>query len=236
MPNSDATRAAPRAESPFLGKVAELKEHQGWAHHVADAATGKLLTTQLSRPIAPLSRAERLSQLGEQVTPAIFVPATYRLTPQFPYQASPQGYLRFYWAREVSSLGDLALEGHAFWSVAEDIPSGMKGGAEVWIWPGQGRWLLTVDVDTENLPGQVGTLRIEVGKHDTVIASFQLAAHNDYQSNILDLIFATDPDPTTLWIWMFLERGSGLKSAWFNSLTLRPWLIVVSPTRPPSEG
>ena len=28
-------------------EMAELQEHQGWVHHVADAATGKVLTTQL---------------------------------------------------------------------------------------------------------------------------------------------------------------------------------------------
>jgi len=38
-------------------------EHQGWVHHVADAATKKLVTTRLSQPVAPLSRAERLSEV-----------------------------------------------------------------------------------------------------------------------------------------------------------------------------
>jgi hypothetical protein len=56
----------------ILRKLAELKERQGWAHHVADAATGNLHTTELSQPITPLSRAERLSQLGHRFDRSIF--------------------------------------------------------------------------------------------------------------------------------------------------------------------
>jgi hypothetical protein len=85
----------------FLRKLTELKDPQGWVHHVADAATGKLLTTQLDRPVTPLSRAERLSQLGHQFP--IFPPPTHRLTPRQPYQASPQGFLDFQWASDTSS-------------------------------------------------------------------------------------------------------------------------------------
>ena len=78
-----------------------LKDPQGWVHHMADAATGKLLTTQLDRPVTPLSRAVRLSQLGHQFP--IFPPSTHRLTPRQPYQASPQGFLDFQWASDTSS-------------------------------------------------------------------------------------------------------------------------------------
>jgi len=48
-------------------------EHQGWVHHVADAATKKLVTTRLSQPVAPLSRAERLSEVcGTPLDGSIF--------------------------------------------------------------------------------------------------------------------------------------------------------------------
>jgi hypothetical protein len=66
----------------ILRELAELKEHQSWVHHVADAATGKLVTSQLSRPVSPLSRAERLSRLGHQFSRVIFGAPTYRLTPR----------------------------------------------------------------------------------------------------------------------------------------------------------
>jgi hypothetical protein len=51
------------ADIPRIRKIYELMEHQGWVHHVANVATGKLLTTRLSQPLAPLSRVERLSQV-----------------------------------------------------------------------------------------------------------------------------------------------------------------------------
>jgi hypothetical protein len=98
-------------------ELAELAEHPGWMHHVADAATGKVLTTELRQPVSPVSRAQRLSQLGGQFDFSIFGTPTHRLTPQHPYQSSPMGYLRFYRAFEVSSLGDIAPEGHAEWIV-----------------------------------------------------------------------------------------------------------------------
>jgi hypothetical protein len=42
------TRTTPRPESSFPSRnLAEWKKPQGWVHHVADAATGKLLMTQL---------------------------------------------------------------------------------------------------------------------------------------------------------------------------------------------
>jgi hypothetical protein len=81
-------------------------EHQGWVHHVADAATRKLVTTRLSQAVAPLSRAERLSQVrGTPFEGSIFGSPTYRLTVQHPYKESPLGFLRFRWAREVHGIG-----------------------------------------------------------------------------------------------------------------------------------
>jgi hypothetical protein len=54
----------------FLRKLTELKDPQGWVHHVADAATGKLLTTQLDRPVAKtlgLSIPESFLLLADEV-------------------------------------------------------------------------------------------------------------------------------------------------------------------------
>jgi hypothetical protein len=41
---------------------------------VADAASGRIVTTVLDRPPTPLSRAERLSLLGHPFDPSIFGP------------------------------------------------------------------------------------------------------------------------------------------------------------------
>jgi hypothetical protein len=110
------TRTTPRPDSSILHELAELEERQGWAHHVADAATGELLTTELSRPVAPLSRVERLARLGHQFDPSIFGAPTYRLTPRHPYQASPAGFLDFFLAHTVSTFTD-EPEGRAVWAL-----------------------------------------------------------------------------------------------------------------------
>ena len=72
------------ADSSIFRKLAERREPQGWVHHVADAATGELHTTQLHQPVAPLSRAERLSRLGHPIEPTVFGAPTHRLdTPAY---------------------------------------------------------------------------------------------------------------------------------------------------------
>jgi hypothetical protein len=88
----------------ILRELAEQQERQGWAHHVADAATGELFTTELSRPVTPLSRLERLSRLGHQFDPPILGMPTHRLTPRHPYQASPRGTLSLFGAEWFNLL------------------------------------------------------------------------------------------------------------------------------------
>jgi hypothetical protein len=230
---SGTTRTTPLRDSSILRKLAELKERQGWVHHVADAATGKLLTTRLRRPVAPLSRAARLSRLGHQFDPSTFGTPTYRLTPRYPYQGSPLGFLKFHWARYVNTLGygDPEQEGFAFWRVAEDIVGEKVGGMDAVVFePPQGRCLLTLWLGTHNEPGQVGRIRIEVvgypgGGEATVIASFQIAAHgNDWLFNTFDLVFipVSAPIPSQHSVRMVLESGSGLEMVEFLSLTLAP--------------
>src|ERR1043166_824884 len=43
-------------------RLHELAARQHWVHHVGDLDSGEVLTTQLDRPVMPLSRAERLSR------------------------------------------------------------------------------------------------------------------------------------------------------------------------------
>src|SRR5262245_29659208 len=72
-------------------RLDELAETQHWVHHVGDLDSGEVLTTQLDRPVMPLSRAERLSRLGHIFDDtSIFSGPRYRLTPRAPYQAVPE--------------------------------------------------------------------------------------------------------------------------------------------------
>ena len=59
MDGADPSELA-RRDDLIRRQMAERTERQGWVHHVVDGDTGEVLTTPLDRPLAPLSRAERL--------------------------------------------------------------------------------------------------------------------------------------------------------------------------------
>jgi hypothetical protein len=210
-------------------EMAELQEHQDWVHHVADAATGKVLTTQLDRPVSPVSRAQRLSQLGDQFDFSIFGMPTHRLTPQHPYQASPLGFLRFYWAREVSSLNDIQAEGHAVWGLPNVAVGEAVGSMEALVFePPQGRCLSTVFFGAQKLPGQTATIRIEVLHGSNVLASFQLNEHRDnFFWHTVDLLFTSVPPPNSPLHWVRMVLESGLQYVQFASLQVAPTIIAV---------
>ena len=209
-------------------EMAELQEHQDWVHHVADAATGKVLTTQLDHPVSPVSRAQRLSQLGDQFDFSIFGTPTHRLTPQHPYQASPMGHIRFFGAREVSSLGDLQPEGHAVWGVPNVAIGEAVGSTEALVFdPPQALCLLTLSFGATKLPGQIGTIRIEVlgylGNQLKVLASFQLNEHRDnFHWHTVDLLFTSVPPPNSTLHWVRMVLQSGLQYVMFASLQVAP--------------
>lgn len=74
-------------------RLNELDETKRWVHHVADLSSGKVLAFPLDRPISSLSRAHRLSGLGHSVDSSIFDGPWYKLTPNSPFQVSPQARL-----------------------------------------------------------------------------------------------------------------------------------------------
>src|SRR5262249_44938100 len=157
MSNSDTTGRAPRVDSSFLRTLAELKEPKGWVHHVADAATGKLLTTQLDRPVTPLSRVGRLSRLGHQFT-QVFPPPTHRLTPRYPFQASPRGSVDFQWTSLMSSWAD-EPNGRADWLLQDIVPPFSGRMDALLLDAPAGQCLLTLLLGAASLPGQVGHIR-----------------------------------------------------------------------------
>ena len=84
----DAATAAHARQRALL----EHAETQRWVHHVADLDTGTVLTTTLDRPLAPVSRAQRLSGLGHAFD-TIFGAPLYRLSLRRLYQAAPEGWI-----------------------------------------------------------------------------------------------------------------------------------------------
>jgi len=226
-------RTSSKDNAAIRREMARLQEHQGWVHHVADAATGKVLTTQLDHPVSPVSRAQRLSQFGNRFDFSIFGTPTHRLTPQRPYQASPMGYLRFYGAREVSSLGDIQPEGHAVWGVPNVAIGEAVGSTEALVFdPPQGLCLLTLSFGATKLPAQIGTIRIEVlgylGNQSNVLASLQLNEHRDnFIWYTVDLLFTSVPPPNSSLHWVEMVLESGLQYVQFASVQVAPTIIAV---------
>lgn len=62
-------------------------------HDAVDLATGRLFSTPYGRVPAPEARLARLRPLGFRSDLSVFGSPSHRLSPQVPYQASPEGWL-----------------------------------------------------------------------------------------------------------------------------------------------
>jgi hypothetical protein len=79
-----------KAENAMRQRLLKLAETERWVHHVGDLDSEKTATAELDRPVTPLSRARRLSRLGHRFDEIAIAGPSYRLTPQRPFQASPE--------------------------------------------------------------------------------------------------------------------------------------------------
>jgi hypothetical protein len=98
--------------------------------------------------------------------------------------------------------------------------------------PPQGLCLLTLSFGATKLPGQIGTIRIEVlgylGNQLKVLASFQLNEHWDnFLGYTVDLLFTSVPPPNSSLHWVEMVLESGLQYVQFASLQVAPTIIAV---------
>lgn len=100
-------------------RLCGLTESQRWVHHVGDLDSGEILTTPLDRPITPLSRAERLSQLGRRLDPLVFGGPAQRLTPRQHYRPSPEAWLSATGPSSYSPVGE--TDGVVWWDLPRDF-------------------------------------------------------------------------------------------------------------------
>src|SRR3712207_4686884 len=75
---------APRADIPKI-------EH--WVHDAVDLASGRIATTTLAHALTKEVRAKQLAELGFKADLSFFHNPMYRLTPQTPYQSTPEAWL-----------------------------------------------------------------------------------------------------------------------------------------------
>jgi hypothetical protein len=205
------TPASPEAESKFRRYLAELTERQGWVHHVADAKSGEVLTTPLDRPVAPLSRAERLSRFGPGFDP--FGAPSYRLTARSHYQSSPKAWLRAFDADRF----DPELDVIHFNDIVSDSRNRV---VSAWNAELQGRCVATVVLSGRSRPGQVGHVRVSSIGH----GSIRVPIDQPFAEHTIDFIFVARAG---LFEVIDVIPEVGLRTLTFHSITLESQPVIV---------
>jgi len=209
-------------------RLDELAETQHWVHHVGDLDSGEVLTTQLDRPVMPLSRAERLSRLGHIFDDtSIFSGPRYRLTPRAPYQAVPEasfsvsgGSLPF-----VSLLSYSSTHDEVVWQPPRDATGPLLDLLRASFAEGpRERSVVSILLSGQARPGAVGHVLILESQTG---ASIRIPITDAFASHTVDLTFiprAGEPAD----VIMSLEAG--IRFLTFRSISFaaqRP--VVASP-------
>jgi hypothetical protein len=213
-----ADPSEPVGREPSIRRpLAELTERQGWVHHVVDVDTGEVLTTPLDRPLAPLSRAERLAGLGHGIPPPSPWGPVYKLTARSPYQTAPLNWLTVY--DPVITLPD--AQDHVYWSLPEDFQrtTDLPGLRSHFDEPPQQRCVATLVFAASAWAGRVGHIRIAGS------ANGRIPIAGGYAQHTVDLSFAPSPG-SPVEIFAFLEPG--LHQVVFYSITLQAERVIVA--------
>jgi hypothetical protein len=211
--------AALGAEASMRRRRDELTETQAWVHHVADLDSGKLLTTPLDRPVAPLSRAERLSRLGAVFDPSIFGGGpSYRLSARKPYQASPEAWLA------AGTIGFSSYDDEFTWQPPPDPGPGGGGLMRVHFAVSPDvRSVVSLSLSGYSWPGTVGHLRVDAAWSP---ASIRVPIGADFGAHTVDLTFVPLGGRESE-ILIFLEAG--IRMLVLRSIAFRAQPPVLDP-------
>lgn len=208
--DTSENREATKTARSLREQLNELAETQSWVHHVADLNGGRSRTFSLDRPVTPISRAERLSQLGHLVDPSIFGGPSYRLSPKRPYQASPEAWLSadhsdYYWAEydaivwqppKDPGAQSLPRGMHFYFEVAPDVLS-----------------LVSVSLSGKAWAGTTGHVRLS-----SLVASVQIPIVETFALHTIDLTF-TRLQPHLLQAHFDLWLLAGIEKLIFQSVS-----------------
>ena len=201
----------------------EFAETQHWVHHVAELDSGKALTTALDGPIAPLSRAERLSKLGPRFDPSIFdgiFGPSYRLTPRRPYQASPTAWLN------ASTVGDYyAAYDYIIWSMPQQDDTSVVQRFMTFSFDAAPtmRSVVSISLAGKAWSGKLGHVRVGA---EAPPASIRFPIADTYAAHTVDLSFVPISGQPSV-IWMVLEAG--IEMLTFNSVSFAAQPLVIDP-------
>lgn len=204
LPNRDA----------LLRENDKLAETQRWTHHVADFDSGKVETHQLDRPIATLSRVERVSRLGVAIDGAIFGGPLYKLTPRRPFQQSPAA-----WLYASTAGGYYAEFDYIVWGRPQS-PADRGFMTFHFAEPPNLRSVASIGISSVADAGG-GYIRV-LTEQPFREARFPITGNS---THTLDIAFMPDAG-RPVDIWMIFEEGIGLTT--FRSVTLGPAALVLN--------
>ena len=153
-------------------------------HHATDLRTGRVLSSNLARPIAPLSRQEQLAGLGHVLDTSIFGGPGYRLTTREPFVTSPGAALT-----ALRPGGFSAERDRIDWFPPRDFSAtGFFGGMTFFFFdPPERRMLFTLSVQARAHDGMTG--HILISSFDTEgRAQFPIA--DKFATHTFDVVFA----------------------------------------------
>jgi hypothetical protein len=206
-------------------RLYELAETQRWVHHVADLDSGELVTTPLDRPVTPLSRAERLSRLGDRFDPSVFFGPSQRLTPSEAYQPSPEAWLE---ALNASVYTHSHFPGAIWW---DELPQQFSVGAYFGLYfefaaPPVGPSVASISLYAQPWHGGGGALRLRsYAAPDGPATELVIPVDPFFGEHIVDFKSVIPPAP--LYFGISLDLRPGIKFMAFDEISLRaaqPWV------------
>jgi hypothetical protein len=212
----DEARASHRSVRRRLDEFAETQQ---WVHHVGDLGSGELLTTLLERPVAPLSRAQRLSRFWPNVDPDIFGRPRYRLTPRSPFQAAPEASLI------VSRCTYSATDNEVIWQPSPNASSSFDlGGLRAFFAESpQGRCVVSIVLSGVARPGAVGHISIQETQST---ASVRIPITGVFSTHAIDLTFVPRVGQLSD---ILLSLEAGIELLTFRSITFGVEPLVFEP-------
>jgi hypothetical protein len=223
LDGSDSSDAG-KPQSLTHRELAELIENQGWVHHVAYLDTGEVITTPLDRPLAPLSRAERLARFGYEIGWPIPWGRVDRLTPNSPYQAAPLNWLEAYHSAQYLTDGS---GGSVAWSFPEDyVPDPLRFPELVirFSEPPQRRSVVTVELGGRSWSG-VGHVQVTVYSSPAPQKVLMIPFTSSYDFHTVDVTFS----PAGSIVAVAVKSLAGLEYMAFFSITLQAAEPVLAP-------
>jgi hypothetical protein len=210
-----AGRARTRADEARR-RLNQLAARQRWVHHVGDLAAGDVVTSELDRPVTPLSRAARLERAGVRLTPPRFSGPSFRLTPRAPYQASPEAYLDASNATLYLPFADTII-----WEVPADhdyIP-GLALNAYFLDFPSDPA-VLSVELAAKAWPGRTGHVEFRAYKG---AAKARIPIGEQFAAHTIDLDVPPPSGPSFFDATMLIEPGVELLK--FSEISFRAGII-----------